>query len=161
MIDPRIARSFLAHDRIAVAGASDDPSSFGRKVYEELRKRGYDVFAVNPNATTVLGDECFPALSSLPVRVDGVIVMVNREIAPAVVRDAIDVGITRVWRFKGLGAPGAVSEEAVALCRDAGVDVVAGACPMMFLEPVRGLHRFHRWVRRVDGSLDRSVEPAA
>jgi hypothetical protein len=41
---------------------------------------------------------------------------------------------------------GAVSDEAVARCREAGVEVVAGACPFMFDEPVRGVHRLHRFI---------------
>jgi hypothetical protein len=40
----------------------------------------------------------------------------------------------------------AVSDEAVARCREAGVEVVAGACPFMFDEPVRGVHRLHRFI---------------
>ena len=37
----------------------------------------------------------------------------------------------RVWLFKGLGGPGALSDEAVQLCHDNKIDVVAGACPLM------------------------------
>jgi uncharacterized protein len=82
-------------------------------------------------------------------------VMVHRDLAADVVRAAAERGITRVWLFKGLGAPGAVSEEALDECASHGMKVVAGACPLMFLEPVGGLHRLHRAVRRVNGSLGR------
>lgn len=37
--------------------------------------------------------------------------------------------------------------------RDHGVVVVAGACPLMFLEPVGRVHRIHRAGRRSNGSL--------
>lgn len=41
---------------------------------------------------------------------------------------------------------------------DHGIDVVAGAgaCPLMFLEPVRGAHRVHRALRRANRSLARA-----
>lgn len=37
--------------------------------------------------------------------------------------------------------------------RSHGYDVVAGACPLMFLEPVGWFHRVHRAVRRANGAL--------
>jgi hypothetical protein len=47
-----------------------------------------------------------------------------------------------------------MSDEAVALCDELGLDVIPGACPLMFLDPVRGAHRFHRLVRRARGAVD-------
>jgi predicted CoA-binding protein len=80
----------------------------------------------------------------VPDPVDGVLVMVPARIAADVVRDAISRGIPRVWLHRGIGA-GSVSREAVALCKQAGIAVVDGACPLMFLEPVKSIHRFHRF----------------
>ena len=50
-----------------------------------------------------------------------------------------------MWLHKGIGH-GSVSAEAVGLCRLQGVRLIEGACPFMFLDPVRGVHRFHRAV---------------
>ena len=45
------AGQFLANKRIAVTGVSRMPKGHGSNlVYQRLRKRGYQVFAVNPNA---------------------------------------------------------------------------------------------------------------
>jgi hypothetical protein len=45
------ASEFLAHRRVAVTGVSRHPNGHGGNVvYQRLRSRGYDVFAVNPNA---------------------------------------------------------------------------------------------------------------
>lgn len=63
----------------------------------------------------------------------------------------------RVWLFMGLGGPGALSDEAVQLCHDKGIDVVAGACPLMFLEFVGWSHKLHRMARHLNGSLSRSA----
>ena len=61
--------------------------------------------------------------------------------------------VDHIWLFKGIGGPGAVSDEAVELCRKAHVNVVEGACPLMFLEPVGVAHRVHRGLRHLNGSL--------
>lgn len=156
MIDPGDVRDFLTAERIAVVGASDDPKSFARTVYRELRKHGHDTVAVNPNAASVDGDPCYPDLAAVPGEVEGVIVMVHRDTAAAIVTDAVARGVRRVWLFKGVGGAGAVSDVAVDLCRRNGIRVIAGACPLMFLEPVGGIHRFHRAVRRLNRSLART-----
>lgn len=156
MIDNATVTAFLAQRRIAVVGASDDRASFGGTVYRALRDHGYDVVAVNPNARAVAGDPCYPDLGSVPAPVEGAIVMVNRANAPDVVQDCVEQRVPRVWLFKGLGGPGALSDEAVKLCEDYGIDVVAGACPLMFLEPVGLPHRVHRSIRRLNGSLQRA-----
>jgi predicted CoA-binding protein len=58
---------FLAHKRVAVTGVSRTPGSHGSNVvYERLKQRGYDVFAVNPNAESIDGDACYPDLRSIP-----------------------------------------------------------------------------------------------
>jgi predicted CoA-binding protein len=154
MITNESINNFLSGHRLAVVGASDQKSNFGGSIYRALRDHGYEPIAVNPSATSVAGDPCYPDLRSVPGVVDGVVVMVGRSAAVEVVRTAIDQGIERVWLFKGLGAPGSLSDEAVALCRHAGVDVVEGACPMMFLEPVGWFHRMHRSMRHANGSLE-------
>ena len=153
MIDPLTVEDFFAHRRLAVVGVSDQRDNFARTVYQQLGDRGYEVVAVNPRVATVAGDTCYPNLASVPGDLDGVIVMVNPEATVEVVRDAAALGIHRVWLFKGLGGPGAVSDEAVELCHQQGIQFIAGACPMMFLEPVGWFHRLHRGMRRRNGSL--------
>jgi uncharacterized protein len=153
MITTASATEFLAGRRIAVIGASDDKAKFGSTIYRALREHGYDVVAVNPNSEAVAGDRCYPDLGSVPVPLDGAIVMVSQARAAEVVRACVQHRVPRVWLFKGLGGPGALSDEAVQLCQDNGIDVVAGACPLMFLEPVGWFHKLHRSARHLNGSL--------
>lgn len=134
---------FLAQRRIAFVGASRDPKAFSSTVYRELRGHGYQLLPVNHHASAIEGDPCFRTVADLPDDVDGAIVMVPAEGAADVVQACIDRGIPRVWLHKGAG-PSSVSDEAVALCREHGVEVVDGACPLMFAEPVAWFHRVHR-----------------
>jgi predicted CoA-binding protein len=140
---------FLAQEHVALVGVSHNPKDFANAVYRRLRDGGRTMYAVNhdESLTTVEGDPCYRRLAEVPDPVDGVIVMVPAEAAADVVRDAIARGIPRVWLHRGVGT-GAVSKEAVALCRDHGIDVVDGACPLMFDEPVGWFHRVHRTIAR-------------
>jgi len=153
MITLTQVQEFLAQRRLAVVGVSADPKKFGNVIHRELMQHGYDVIPIHRDMREIDGVRCFPDLASVPGDIDGVIIMVPSTASAAVVRDCIARGVTRVWLFKGLGAPGAVSDEAIELCRTSGIDVVAGACPLMFLEPVAGFHRFHRGIRKMNRSL--------
>ena len=69
------ASEFLAHKRIAVTGVSRTPASHGSNVvYKRLRERGYEVFAVNPNADEVEGDPAYDDLRSIPGGVEAVVI---------------------------------------------------------------------------------------
>jgi len=136
---------FLAQEHVAFVGVSRDSREFANKLYRRLREDGRTMYPVNSMATTetLEGDACYPRLTKVPDPVDGVIVMVPSRLTANVVRDAIDRGIKRVWLHRGIGE-GSVTPVAVALCKNAGVTVIDGACPLMFLEPVRSVHRVHR-----------------
>ena len=135
---------FLAQDHLAFVGVSHDPKEFSASVYRELRDRGYELHPVNPHAAEIEGDACVDSVAELPDGIDGAIVMVPADASADVVQACIDRGIPRVWLHKGAG-PSSVSDEAVALCREHGIEVVDGACPMMFAEPVGWFHRVHRF----------------
>ena len=153
MVSNESVSRFLGGRRLAVIGASDDSSNFGGTIYRAFRDHGYTVVAVNPMCDTVAGDRCYHALAAVPGPIDGAVIMVSQAKAADVVRACVERDVPRVWLFKGLGGPGALSDEAVRICDEEGIDVVAGACPLMFLEPVGLFHRFHRGIRRLDGSL--------
>ena len=126
------AKDFLAQRRIAVAGVSRDAKGHGGNyVYGRLKSRGYEVFAVNPNADTIEGDPCFRNLDAIPGGVDAVVIATNPSAAGAVIADAVRLGITRAWMHRSIG-PGSVDDTAAAAGRAAGMTVIAGSCPLMF-----------------------------
>src|SRR4051794_28295511 len=153
MIDQRKADEFLHSGRIAVVGASDDPKNFGGSVHRALVEHGINVVSVNPTANTIGGARCYPTLEDVPGEIAGVIVMVSGERATEAIRATANRSIPRVWLFKGLGGTGSASPDAIDLAHQLELDVIPGACPLMFLEPVRGAHRVHHAVRRLNRSL--------
>lgn len=153
MIDERDVEDFLSFHRYAVVGASEDKDNFGGTICREMTSRGYDVVAVHPRAKSVDGIAAYADLASVPGDLDGVIVMVPADRSADVVRACLQRGVERVWLFQGASGGGSVSPEAVELCQQHGIQVIAGACPMMFLKPVGWFHRVHRAARRQNGSL--------
>jgi predicted CoA-binding protein len=153
MIDAKTARSFLQLPSLAVIGASADERKFGNAIYRRLRDTGRQVVAVNPGETTVAGDPCYATVADVPAPVDGAIVMTSAPQAAEAVRSCLDAGVRNIWLFKGIGGPGSLSGEALRRCDQQGANVVAGACPLMFLEPVGTVHRLHRSIRRLKGDV--------
>ena len=125
------AREFLAHRRVAVTGVSRQGDHGSNVVYKRLRDRGYEVFAVNPNAEAVEGDRAYHDLRSIPGGVEAVVIGTRPEIADQTMHECAELGIGHVWMHRGPGH-GSVSETATAYGRDHGITVIDGGCPCMF-----------------------------
>lgn len=151
------AAAFLANRRIAVTGVSRNPKGHGSNVvYQRLRDRGYDVFAVNPNADEVEGDACFHDLKSIPGGVDGVVVGTRPETAETTMRECAELGIRQVWLHRSFGT-GSASEAATAYGREHGITVINGGCPLMF-EPTADFgHKIMRAIFTMNGHVPRAV----
>ena len=126
------AAAFLAKRRVAVTGVSRTPKTHGSNtIYRRLRERGYEVFAVNPNAEQVEGDRAYPDLSSIPGGVEAVVIATRPEIAETAMQECAQLGIEHVWMHWGAGAS-SVSPAATAYGREHGIAVIDGGCPLMF-----------------------------
>jgi uncharacterized protein len=139
-----LANDFLAQKRIAVAGVSARREDAANLIYRTLREKGYTVYAINPHLGTYRGDPCYPEVAALPERPDGLVIVTRPEVTEDLVRQCVEAGVPRVWMhcmlgtrprlFKDLAASiGSVSPAAVRLCRDHGIAVIPGSCPMQFL----------------------------
>ncbi|HEU4891356.1 MAG TPA: CoA-binding protein [Vicinamibacterales bacterium] len=147
---------FLAQKRIAVAGVSRNNSHHpvGNLIYRRLKNTGHEVFPVNPQMRTFEGDPCYPDLRSIPGGVDGVVIVTRPETTERLVRDCGDAGVSRVWMHQSLGRKASsVSPAAVDYCRQHGISVIAGACPMMYGDGVDIGHACMRWMLRLTGGL--------
>lgn len=140
------ASAFLASRRVAVTGVSRTPENHGSNaVYRRLRDRGYQVFAVNPNARHVEGDISYPDLRSIPGGVDAVVIGTRPEIADQTMRECADLGIRHVWMHRGVG-PGSVSATATDYGRQHGITVIDGGCPLMFGPTADLSHKVIRFI---------------
>lgn len=148
---------FLSQRRIAVTGVSRTPKGHGSNVvYRRLRDRGYEAVAINPNATTVEGDPCYPNLRSAPRGIQAVVIGTSPDRASDTVRECIELGVQLIWMHNGLGA-GSVSADATALARQHGLLVIDGGCPCMFGATADPFHRLVKALQVVRGTLPRDV----
>jgi predicted CoA-binding protein len=139
---------FLASKRVAVTGVSRAAKGHGANtVFKRLRDRGYEVFAVNPNADQVEGARSYHDLNSIPGGVDAVVIATAPDKAEGTMRECVEVGIKQVWMHRGPGA-GSVSVAATAYGREHGITVIDGGCPLMF-EPTADFgHKVMRVIYR-------------
>jgi predicted CoA-binding protein len=149
------ASEFLAHKRIAVTGVSRTPKDHGSNtVFKRLRDCGYQVFAVNPNATEVEGARSYHDLKSIPGGVEAVVIATAPDRAEGTMRECAALGIKHVWMHRGYGQ-GSVSAAATDYGRSHGITVIDGGCPLMF-DPVADFgHKVLRFVYR--GNIPKSV----
>lgn len=151
------ASAFLANKRIAVTGVSRTAKGHGANVvYQRLRDRGYEVFAVNPNADQVEGDPCYPDLKSIPGGVDAVVIATRPDAAEATMRECSDLGIKQTWMHRAFGE-GSVCDDATVYGRGHGITVIDGGCPLMFEPTADFAHKMMRVVLSPLGKVPKTA----
>lgn len=124
--EDRDLRLLLGEARtIAVVGLSPDPRRPSNRVATYLREHGYEIVPVNPAVDEVLGVRSYPTLLDIPpsTRIDVVDVFRRAEHTPDVARDAAAIGARVLWLQEGI-----ISEEAMAIAQDAGMEIIMGVC---------------------------------
>jgi predicted CoA-binding protein len=157
-IDCMVA-DFLALNRIAVVGVSDQRETGCNAAYQRFKENGYTVSAVNPRISEFDGAPCYPDLRSIPEKPEGVFILTNPAITEQIVEQCVELGIKHVWMHCMMGTkPGlaesmtSVSHQAVERCRRNGIQVIPGSCPNQFLKPDVG-HGIMRRMWRLFGFL--------
>lgn len=121
-----VLRSLLTSTRtIALVGASPKANRPSHGVMGYLLDAGFDVTPVRPGGATVHGRPCVASLSELAEAPDLVDVFRASEHVPAIVEEALALGVKAIWLQDGV-----VHEEAAQRARDAGVLVVQNDCTL-------------------------------
>ena len=140
--------SFLSSKKIAVAGVSRDTKKFGYSVFKELTAKGFDVYPINPNTDNIGGTPCFRGVSALPADIKNLLVVTPKDQTAAVVKEAVSNGITGIWIQQMSDTP-----EAIGVARETNVNLITKECILMWAEPVKSIHKFHRTIKRLFGLL--------
>lgn len=148
-------QKFLEPRKIAIAGASRNPKKFGGAVLKELKEKGFTLYPVNPNADEIQGLKCYRTVLDLPDDVNQLFIVTPRQETKAVVDAAIQKEMKMIWIQQKSETP-----EAVKAVEDAGIPVIYKKCIMMFADPVKGPHNFHRFFVKLFGGYPKMV-PAA
>ena len=98
---------------IAVVGLSSKPERDSHSVARYLQEQGYRIIPVNPLLDEVLGEKCYPSLTSIPDAVDLVDVFRrSKEVLP-IAREAVAMKAKALWMQLGV-----VNQEAADLARE-------------------------------------------
>jgi len=153
---PESVETFLRGKRIAVAGVSRSAGQAANAVFRKLKDSGFEVFPINPNASEVEGEKCYPDVGAVPGHLDGVVIATAPQIAVQIVRQCGDHGVPRVWFHRSFGN-GSVSEEAIRECAARGIACIVGGCPLMFCNPVDFGHKCMRWWLQRQGRVPKDA----
>lgn len=110
----------------AVVGATDRPGKYGGIIYRDLKRKGFEVYAVNPYRDTVDGDPCWPTVSELPEKPTMAVLVVPAKRGLEVLEDCARAGVDKIWV-----QPGASSPELVEALEQGGFDFVVEQCVMV------------------------------
>jgi len=87
--------------RIAVVGASNDPSKYGNIIVKDLMRRGYTVLPVNLHEPEIAGLPAYRTLADVPKPIDIVDVVTPPLSTRLVLKDAAAAGVALVWLQDG------------------------------------------------------------
>ena len=161
----------LLHPRnIAIAGASDNPTSWTNGIRASLRWAGFPgpVFAVNPNRETVWNEPCYADFDLLPERPDHVVVAVAAPRVADVIQRASRAGARSATIFStGFGegvADGTAfdrRDELTRIIAESGMTVSGPNCMGNFCAEARLLTMNERRLRTASGEQSPSAVRAA
>ncbi|MDT8308524.1 MAG: CoA-binding protein [Bacteroidales bacterium] len=139
--------SFLQQRHIAVAGVSRNEKKFGTIVYHHLKERGYNVYAINPFMKEVNGDPVYRTVEDLPDQITAVVAVTKPDQTLQITDALKQKGIDHLWLQRG-----SFNDAVIARAEEYELNYIAGRCIMMFAEPVKSIHSFHRFFVKLFGN---------
>lgn len=122
-------QQFLASAAFGVVGASTNRDKYGNKVLRCYLQNGKKTIPVNPSLAEIEGVPCVTTISELPSDAWSISIITPPAVTAKLVPLAIEKGIKNIWM-----QPGAEHPDAVALCQERGVNVIAdGSCILVVL----------------------------
>ncbi len=97
----REKRKFSRGYKVALAGASSDPSKYGNIILRNLKGKGYTVFPVNPKGGVIEGLKVYKSLKDLEETPDVVNVVTKPEVSINVLEQADSLGFPLIWFQEG------------------------------------------------------------
>lgn len=141
---PSSREEFWNLSSFAFIGDSRSDRAFPKFSYEGAKKLGKTVYAVDPAGGTVVGDEVYPDLASLPAPVEAAVLEVPREATADWVRRIAKAGIKNVWIHQLTETP-----EALQIARKRGLRTEHGTCAVMYVRPGFSGHAIHRFIMKL------------
>lgn len=138
---------FFSEKRVAVIGAPRNPKKFGGQICKELKDRGFDLFPVNPATDELYGDKCYRSIKDLPRDIKRALVVTPSSASATVLKELLDSQVEHIWIQQASDSP-----EALQLAQESKKNIIFKECIMMFAEPVKSIHSFHRFFVKLFGA---------
>ncbi len=120
---------FLNASTFAVAGASQDRSKYGNKVFRAIIASGRTVYPLNPTAPEVEGQTAYASITELPVVPVSLSIVTPPHVTLQVIQQAIAAGVKNIWM-----QPGAEDDQACHAAREVVLKVIDyGSCVLVLL----------------------------
>lgn len=126
----------------AISGVSRDKNKFGRMVYQAFNDHGKTALPINPSIENIDGKKVYASIEDLPMEVDAVVILNNKNKSQEIINRAMAKGIKNIWiqqKSEPLGFNPTLT--------GVGQNIITGECILMWLEPVKGFHKFHRFIK--------------
>lgn len=123
LTDDQLRRIYDDTSVIAVVGASTTVGKPAHRIPAYLRSQGFRIIGVNPSGGDFLGSPMVTSLSDIDEHVDVVDVFRPAAETPDIAREAVEIGADVLWLQQGIS-----SDEAAAIARDGGLEVVMDTC---------------------------------
>ncbi len=148
MVSAEAIQTFMSQKNIAIAGVSRNKKKFGNAVYKELNGKGYNLYTVHPEMEEYEGKSCFGSVTDLPGEVTGLIISTQPAVTKVLIQQATEKGIRNIWLQQG-----SADKETIQEVGKSDLNIISRHCVLMFAEPVKGMHGFHRFMKKTFGKF--------
>jgi len=141
---------FLAPKKIAIAGVSANTKKFGYAVFNELRQKGFEICPINPTRDEIEDVKCYHSVLDIPDEYEKLFIVTPKSETENILEQAAQKGIEHVWIQQMSG-----TENSRNIAAEKGVQLIDKACILMYAEPVKNIHKFHRVIWKLIGLLNK------
>ena len=139
---------FLAPKKIAVAGVSANTKKFGYAVFNELKQKGFEICPINPKMDEIENVKCYQSVLDIPDDFDKLFIVTPKTETDLILGQAAEKGIKHVWIQQMSG-----TDNSRNIAEEKGINLIDKSCILMYAEPVKSIHKFHRTIWKIFGLL--------
>lgn len=141
-----LINSFMEEKKLALIGVSSKKEKFGNVVLKELKEKGFEIYPVGSNISEFEGNKVYNSIDDLPEGINYALISVAKEKSEPIVKDLIKKEIKNIWFLRGSYDP-----KFETLLKESNCNYIFNKCILMYAEPVKSVHAFHRFLVKLFG----------
>ena len=137
-------QTFLSNSNYVLYGVSSDSKKFGNYIYKELTQRKFSLSAIYKK--NLDGINCFRSISEIPTKPNAAIICTKPVSTLLILDELYNNRILNIWLQQGSESP-----EVIAKAKEYNLNIISNKCILMYAEPVKSIHKFHRTINKILG----------